>query len=130
MRSITFLFSAALLLTPIVAGAPALAQSGQGRHEGGKLGRFFTPEQRAMYKMGARDQVRDMTQDQRHAFRHEQIAKVMAMPEPERARLKADLQARWDALPQARKDRIEQRIAARDQRQQLTPQDLNPGQAR
>ena len=100
---------AALLLVPVLA----LAAPGD-RH--GKLAGLFTPEQRAMYIMGARDQLKDMTPDQRHAWRHDQVAKVVAMPEAERARLKADLQARWDALPQDRKDRIERRIAERQAR--------------
>ncbi|HEX4272156.1 MAG TPA: hypothetical protein VHZ32_12245 [Rhizomicrobium sp.] len=78
---------------------------------GGKLGGLFTPEQRAMYLLGARDQVKDMTQDQRHAWRKEQVQKVMAMSDTERTKLKADLQAKWDALPQGQKDRIQQRLA-------------------
>jgi hypothetical protein len=104
--------AAALLLTPVVASAAA------GDHHHGKLLGLFTPEQRVMFVMGARDQVKDMTPEQRHAWRHDQVAKVVAMPAPEQAKLKADLQARWDALPQDRKDRIEQRIAMRQQRHQ------------
>ena len=101
---------AALALIPALAlGAPA---------DHGKLAGIFTPEQRAMYMMGARDQLRDMTPDQRHAWRQDQIARITAMPAAQQAKLKADLQARWDALPQARKDQIEQRIAARQQDRQ------------
>jgi hypothetical protein len=93
-------FATALLLSPALAAA-------------GKMAAFFTPEQRAMYMLDARAQVQDMTPEQRHAFRHDQMAKVMAMSDSERTHLKTDLQAKWDALPQARKDRIEQRIAMR-----------------
>ena len=56
-----------------------------------------------------------MTPEQRKTFRHDQVAKVLAMSEGDRARMKADLQRQWDALPQARKDRLEQRIAMRGQ---------------
>lgn len=107
MRSNTLLlgtFATALLLTPALAapGGP-----------GGKLAGLLTPEQRVVYMMQFRDQLRDMTPDQRHAFRHDQMTKVQAMSDSERAHLKTDLQAKWDALPQARKNMIEQRIAMR-----------------
>jgi hypothetical protein len=107
MRSTTLLigtFATALLLSPAMA-AP-------GDHAG-KLAGFFTPEQRVMYMLDARDQIHDMTPDQRKAFRHEQMAKVMAMSDGERMHLRTDLQAKWDALPQARKDKIERRITMR-----------------
>jgi hypothetical protein len=121
--------------TPTMAATPAAVQADQspampgadapmGRHGndiggpvgrgGGKLAGFFTPEQRAMFLLGARDQVKDMTKDQRHAWRKDQVQKVMAMSDTERTQMKADLQARWDALPQGQKDRIQQRMARRD----------------
>ena len=110
-NKLLFSAAAALLLVPV------LALAAPGDHHG-KLAGLFTPEQRAMYMLGARDQLKDMTRDQRHAWRHDQVAKVMAMPQDQRARLKADLQARWDALPQDRKDRIERRIAEREARRE------------
>ena len=114
MRTLFLGGIAALFFTSSLAIA---APEGHGRLHG-----FFTPEQRVMFMLGARDQTQGMTHDQRHAFRHDQIAKVKAMSDAERTKLRADLQAQWDALPQARKDRIEQRIAERQSRHEhMTP---------
>jgi hypothetical protein len=123
-----------ILATLLLAGAPALlagaalaatpaavqaeqsptmpgAEGGFGRHGGGKLAGFFTPEQRAMFMFQARDQVKDMTKEQRKAWRKDQIQHVVAMSDSDRAKFKADLQSKWDALPQGQKDRLQQRMA-------------------
>jgi len=80
----------------------------------GKLAGILTPEQRAMFMLDARDQLKTMTPDQRKAWRKDQIQKVMAMSPAERQAFQSSLQARWDALPPARKNRIEQRLAQRE----------------
>jgi len=121
MRFPVILASLLLAGAPALAATPAALQAEQsptmpgadapmGRH-GGKLAGFFTPEQRAMFLLQSRDQLKDMTKDQRHAWRQDQIQKVVAMSDSERSKFKADLQARWDALPQSQKDRIQQRLA-------------------
>jgi hypothetical protein len=101
--------AAALLLTA------AMAVAAPSDHQGGRLGGIFTPEQRAMYMMDARDQMQAMTPDQKKSWRHDQVAKVMALSDGERKRLKAGLQAKWDALPKDRKDSIERNILQREQ---------------
>jgi GH25 family lysozyme M1 (1,4-beta-N-acetylmuramidase) len=40
-----------------------------------------------------------MTDDQKHAYRHAQRDRIMAMSEADRSKMKADLDARWNALP-------------------------------
>ena len=104
-----FLLLSALLL-------PLAAQAAPGG--GGKMGAMFTPEQRAMYMMDARSDLKGMDKDKRKDWRKEQIAKIMAMPDNDRAKMKADLQAKWDALPQAQKDAVEKRIAMRESKDQ------------
>jgi hypothetical protein len=88
---------------------PGLAHGGKG-----KLARILTPEQRAMFMAEARGQTKDMTRDQRRAWRKDQIQKIAAMSPAERQAFQSGLQARWDALPPARKNRIEQRLAQRE----------------
>lgn len=131
MRSTTLLrgtlhrgaLAAALLLGSVLtpALAPALAQPAPNpssmtkpHHGGGKLRGVFTPQQRVMYMHKVRHEFREQTRDQRRAFRKEQATKIAAMSDAQRTTLKAEMQARWDALPQARKDRIEQHIAMRE----------------
>jgi hypothetical protein len=111
----------ALIVTPLLT-APVLAQTsaapppakstGRG-HGGGRLESFLTPEQQAMFMMDARDQTKAMTEDQRKAWRQDQVQKLIAMSAGQRQDFKNGLQAKFDALPDKRKQRLEQRIAAR-----------------
>jgi hypothetical protein len=90
--------------------SPPPADQGPGHGGEGKLARILTPEQRAMFMAEAREQTKDMTHDQRRAWRKDQIQKITAMSPSERQAFQSGLQARWDALPPARKNRIEQRL--------------------
>jgi hypothetical protein len=93
---------------------PPPADQGPAHGGKGQLARILTPEQRAMFMADARGQTNDMTRDQRHAWRKDQIQKIAAMSPTERQAFQSGLQARWDALPPARKNRIEQRLAQRE----------------
>jgi len=112
----------ALVLAPLLA-SPSLAQAPTsapppgtfaGNGHGGKLGSFLTPEQQAMFMMDARDQIRAMTPDQRKAWRQDQMQKLIAMSASQRQDFKNGLQAKFDALPDKRKQMLEQRIAIRE----------------
>jgi hypothetical protein len=94
--------------------SPPPADQGTGHGGKGKLARILTPEQRAMFMAEAREQTKDMTRDQRRAWRKDQVQKITAMAPTERQAFQSGLQARWDALPAARKTRIEQRLAQRE----------------
>ena len=74
----------------------------------------FQPEQRAAFMLQAREA--DPRHDPRpeRAWRKDQIQKLTSMSDTDRQKFRADLQARWDALPADRKARIEQRLADRN----------------
>jgi Protein of unknown function (DUF3106) len=93
---------------------PPPADQALGHGGKGKLARILTPEQRVLFMADARGQTKDMTRDQRRAWRKDQIQKITAMSPTERQAFQSGLQARWDALPPARKSRIEQRLAQRE----------------
>lgn len=103
---------------PLYAAASAAAQAegpamtgpgdASGRHQGGRLLNFLTPEQRVALRIQSREE--------RRAWRKERLQKLAAMTQSDRQKLKADLQARWDALPADRKARIEQRMTERKDR--------------
>jgi hypothetical protein len=132
MSRLKLVFLAATLLaaplplmaaTPATPGAVQAEQSpvmpgpdgGLGRHQGGgKLAGMFSPEQRAAFMLLAREQTHDMNHDQKRAWRKDQMQKLIGMSDTDRQKFKADLQARWDALPADRKNRIEQRLAQRN----------------
>ena len=53
-------------------------------------------------------------------------AAFMAMSEVERTKMKADLQAQWDALPQMRKDQIENSFVELSKPRPLAPPPTPP----
>jgi hypothetical protein len=129
MSRLKLVFLAAALLAaplPLMAATPGAVQAEQNpampgpdgglapHRGGGKLAGLFSPEQRAAFMLQAREQTKDMTQDQKRAWRKDQVQKVRSMSETERQKFRADLQARWDALPADRKARILQRMAERN----------------
>jgi hypothetical protein len=70
------------------------AEGGHGMMHG-----MLTPEERMMMFADMSKATANMTDDQKHAYRHEQRDRIMAMSEADRFRFKADLDARWNALP-------------------------------
>ena len=128
MSRLKLFFLAATLLAPplpLMAATPGAVQAEQGpampgpdgglggHRGGGKFAGLLSPEQRATFMLQAREQTRDMTRDQKHAWRKDQMQKLIGMSETDRQKFKADLQARWNALPADRKAKIQQRMAER-----------------
>lgn len=95
--------------TPGQNQAPAMAgpEHGAGRHHDGQRLNFLSPEQRFAFRIQARQEFREHMR----AFRKERFQKLAAMTESDKQKLKADMQARWDALPSDRKARIQERMA-------------------
>jgi len=109
MRFPTLVLSALILAAP----ASAFAQDHGGMHG------FFTPEQRAMYmeqQKAAGVDWMSMSHDQRHAQMEAMRNKFMSMSEADKAKLKADMQAKFDALTPDQKQAVEQKIAERKAR--------------
>ena len=104
MRLSTLTLAALILAAP----ASAFAQDQQG---GGMHG-FFTPEQREMYmEQNKSADPSAMTPDQRHAQFQAMRAKFDAMSDADKTKLRADMQAKFDALTPDQKQAVEQKIA-------------------
>lgn len=121
----------------LIPAAPALAQTAQAPQtttilgqqfragtgagaptaRGGKLAGLLTPQQRAAFLLQIQEETRGMTPDQRKARRREETRKLLTMSATDRQQFIAQLQARWDGLPERRKARLQQRMAARTQGQ-------------
>jgi predicted Fe-S protein YdhL (DUF1289 family) len=124
MRFSTLAFSTLILAIPATAFAqtPPPAQA-EGMHS------FFTPEQREMYMEQQKTSGTDwssMTPDQRHAQMQAMRAKFDAMSDAEKTKLRADMQAKYDALTPDQKKAVEDKIAARRARMEQMMQ--NGGQ--
>jgi hypothetical protein len=118
----------ALFALILAAPASALAQdhmSGHGMHG------FFTPEQRYMYMQEQKASGVDwtsMSRDQRHAQMQAMRSKFEAMSDADKAKLKADMQAKFDALTPDQKQAVEQNIAQRRARHQQMMQNKDGSQ--
>jgi hypothetical protein len=124
MRFSTLALSALILAAP----ASAFAQDHMGGH--GMHG-FFTPEQRYMYMQEQKASGVDwtsMSRDQRHAQMQTMRSRFDAMSDADKAKLKADLQARFDALTPDQKQAVEQKIAERRAHHQQMKQSRDGGQ--
>jgi predicted Fe-S protein YdhL (DUF1289 family) len=114
MRFSTLALSVLILAAPTGAFAQDHMGSGMMMMGHGGMHGFFTPEQRAMYmeqqKANGVD-WRSMTHDQRHAQMQAMRAKFEAMSDADKAKLKADMQAKFDALTPDQKQAVEQKIA-------------------
>lgn len=88
-----------------------------GQSNGLGLAGFLTPEQRAVYLMDQRQKTKNMTSARRRAWERSELQKLSSLSQNSRQQLKIHLQAKWDALPQAQKDSIEQRLANAQTRQ-------------
>lgn len=86
---------------------PPAAMGGRGMMRG-----FFTPEERMMLFVDTWKATATMSDDQKKDYRRAQRERIMAMSETDRAKLKADLAARWAALPDAQKANIKARVEA------------------
>lgn len=93
----SLLGSAALAENAIPASPPAMG-AGHGTMRG-----MFTPEERMMLFADMFKATASMTDEQRHAYRDQQRTRIMSMSEADRTKFKADLDARWNALPADKK---------------------------
>jgi hypothetical protein len=108
-------FTAALLMCSAAAFPGALAadppaMGAMGGH--GMMRGMFTPEERMMLFVDGFKATAGMTDDQKKAYRDERRAKIMAMSEADRAKMKADLDTRWAALPADQKASITAKMEA------------------
>lgn len=90
----SFLTSAAYGESASPTNPPTMgAEGGHGMMHG-----MLTPEERMMMFADMSKATANMTDDQKHAYRHEQRDRIMAMSEADRSKFKSDLDARWNAL--------------------------------
>jgi hypothetical protein len=65
----------------------------------GMMRGMFTQEERMMLFADLSKATANLSDDQKHAYRHEQRDRIMAMSDSDRAKFKANLDTRWNALP-------------------------------
>ena len=78
----------------------------------GMMRGMFTPEERMMLFADMSKATAGMTDDQKQAYRQQQRTRIMAMSDADRAKFKADLDARWNALPADQKTAMTAKMKA------------------
>ncbi len=79
---------------------------------------FDNPEQLMMFRVQQHQATKGMTRDQKKAYHKQQIQQVKIMNDAQKAQWRQNLQAQWNALPDAQKNRIAQRVASKEARRQ------------
>jgi Spy/CpxP family protein refolding chaperone len=123
-RLVTTILTAAFLATaafaadsqppvapPAQPACPAWGGGMGGGPGGGPMG-FLTQEQRLMHFADMQKATAPMSFNQARDYRRSERNKVMDMPADQRNRYAADLKARWEALPAAKKAEIQQQATA------------------
>ena len=113
MRFSTLALSALILAAPVSAIAQDHMGGGMmGGHSmmGGMHG-FFTPEQREMYMETNKIDFSSRAHEQRHANMQALHDKFDGRSDGGKAKLKSDMQAKFDALTPDQKQAVEQKIA-------------------
>ena len=80
---------------------------------GGAKKRFLSPELQAMWHREHRGEAKDKSQEEKKALRQKHQETLAAMSESEITALRVQLQAKWDALPAEKKQKLEQKISER-----------------
>jgi len=105
--------SAAILLASAAQAAPAAhppAMMGAGG--GGAMRGMFTREERMVLLADGFKATAGMTEDQEKAYRAERRAKILAISGADLAKFKADLDARWAAMPADQKKLLTDKVQA------------------
>lgn len=103
------LSSAAIADSTLAADPPASATT-MGGH--GMMRGMFTPEERMMLFADRAKTAAGMSEDQRKADRQAFRDKIMAMSDADKAKFKADLDTRWNALSADQKAAITAKFQA------------------
>ncbi|HEX9159634.1 MAG TPA: hypothetical protein VF835_05345 [Rhizomicrobium sp.] len=83
-----------------------MSQTGQPRE---KKKRLLSREQQAIWRRENRGALKGKSKEEKKAAREKMISQIRAMSETDRAKLLADLQSKWDALPEAEKQELKKK---------------------
>jgi hypothetical protein len=122
------MLSTAATATPPSADQVSVPQGAQmGYHSNKMKALFASPEELMVFRMQARQATRGMTQAQKKAWRKTESQKIRAMNDSQKASWRQSLDAQWNALPAARRSRMEAKMQRHEERQQAHMQGDQPG---
>lgn len=121
-RMIMAAVAATLLSTAAIAAPPSAAQvsvpQSEMRHQSRMMALFDSPDEFMMFRMEMHQATHGMAREQRKAYRKAEIQRIRAMNPADRGAYLHGLQAKWNALPPAKRERIAQRIESHGARHQ------------
>jgi len=101
----TFLSTAAFSAPPS-ASQVSVPQQAELKHHGKMKALFGSPDAFMMFRLQLREATHGMSHDQKKAYRKAEIQKIKAMNGRERDAYLQKLEAKWDALPAERKQKL------------------------
>jgi len=113
-RMIMAAVAATLLSTAALAAPPSAAQvavpQSEARHHDKMKALFDSPDEFMMFRLELHQATHGMERAQKKAYRKAEMQKIRAMNPADRGAYLQGLQAKWNALPAAKRERIAQRI--------------------
>lgn len=105
------LSTSASLATPPSASQVSVPQSAEiSRREAKMQALFSSPEEMMMFRMQMREATKGMDRAHKKAYRHQEMKRIRAMNDSEKASFRRDLDSRWSALPADRRTRMAQKM--------------------
>jgi hypothetical protein len=118
----TLLSSATAFAAPPSADQVTVTQGHQGRNEAKMNALFSSPEERMMFKTEMRQATHGLPRDQRKAYRKQQMQKIRAMNDADKAAWRQSLQAKWNAMPVESRTKLAQKIERHAEKHQARRQ--------
>ena len=124
----TMLSATAFAAAPSASQVTVPAGAEMSRREAKMQALFASPEERMMFKVQMREATRGMDRKDKKAFRHQEMKRIRAMNDSEKASWRHDLDAKWSALPADRRERMAAKMERRDQRHESHQEQRHGGQ--
>jgi len=112
----TMLSSAAFAVAPSASQVTVPAGTEMSHREAKMMALFGSQEERMMFKMQMREATHGMDRKAKKAYRHQEMKRIRAMNDSEKAAWRHGLEAKWSALPADKRERMAAKMERKEQR--------------
>ncbi|HTT98005.1 MAG TPA: hypothetical protein VMF58_08140 [Rhizomicrobium sp.] len=124
----TILSTAAFAVPPSASQVSVPAGAEMSRREAKLDALFSSPEERMMFRIQMHQQMHGMAKADRKAFRKQQMQKIKAMNDSEKASWRQGLDSQWAALSPGQRERIEAKFQRHEERHESHMDQRHGGQ--
>lgn len=112
--AVALLSTAALAVPPTADQVTVSGPSERSHHTAKLMALLPTPELRAAYKMHMHQATKGMAKADKKAYRKHEMQRIRAMNDAEKATWRKQIMAEFNSLPQAKREKVVQRMADRE----------------